>query len=216
VGSQVVDLAGGSTYHDHHHGRGQYEHADQQERRPEAPSEPAPFEPRDKRRRHGSHDRSRDDRRDDRLRQREDPDGTNHGQRDADREPRRGAEVLQPPRCSEEPGQILGLEFDGLGGVVGPLWASHPRAAHRSSLVILARSERGGRPRQSRCVPGSCEDFGLLARFPPRYRTGRHMGAKVERAMKRAAKLQQKQLDADTAEIERDAASARGGSSHFL
>jgi hypothetical protein len=35
------------------------------------------------------------------------------------------------------------------------------------------------------------------------------MGAKVERAMKRAAKVQQKQLNADTAEIERDAASAR-------
>ena len=34
------------------------------------------------------------------------------------------------------------------------------------------------------------------------------MGAKVERAMKRAAKLQQKELKADTAEIERDAASA--------
>jgi uncharacterized membrane protein len=33
------------------------------------------------------------------------------------------------------------------------------------------------------------------------------MGAKVERAMKRAEKLQQKQLQADTAEIERDAAS---------
>jgi uncharacterized membrane protein len=34
------------------------------------------------------------------------------------------------------------------------------------------------------------------------------MGAKVERAMKRAAKLQQKELKADTDEIERDAASA--------
>ncbi len=34
------------------------------------------------------------------------------------------------------------------------------------------------------------------------------MGAKVERAMKHAAKLQQKQLKADQAEIERDAASA--------
>lgn len=34
------------------------------------------------------------------------------------------------------------------------------------------------------------------------------MGAKVERAMERASKLQQKQLKADTAEIERDAASA--------
>ena len=34
------------------------------------------------------------------------------------------------------------------------------------------------------------------------------MGAKVERAMKNAAKLQEKQLKADTAEIERDAASA--------
>ena len=33
------------------------------------------------------------------------------------------------------------------------------------------------------------------------------MGAKVERAMKRAEKLQQKQLKADNAEIERDAAS---------
>ncbi len=34
------------------------------------------------------------------------------------------------------------------------------------------------------------------------------MGAKVEAAMKRAEKLQQKELKADTAEIERDAASA--------
>src|ERR1700733_721727 len=34
------------------------------------------------------------------------------------------------------------------------------------------------------------------------------MDAKVERAMKRAEKLQQKQLKADTAEIERDAATA--------
>ena len=33
------------------------------------------------------------------------------------------------------------------------------------------------------------------------------MGAKVERAMKRASKLQQKQLEADIAELERDAAS---------
>jgi hypothetical protein len=33
------------------------------------------------------------------------------------------------------------------------------------------------------------------------------MGAKVEQAMKRAAKLQQKQLKADTAELEHDAAS---------
>jgi len=39
------------------------------------------------------------------------------------------------------------------------------------------------------------------------------MGAKVERAMKRAAKVQAKQLEADTAEIERDAASAREGTS---
>jgi uncharacterized membrane protein len=35
------------------------------------------------------------------------------------------------------------------------------------------------------------------------------MGAKVERAMKRAAKVQQKELKADTAEIERDAAAAQ-------
>jgi uncharacterized membrane protein len=34
------------------------------------------------------------------------------------------------------------------------------------------------------------------------------MGAKVERAMKRAEKLEQKQLEADNAEIERDAAAA--------
>jgi uncharacterized membrane protein len=36
------------------------------------------------------------------------------------------------------------------------------------------------------------------------------MGAKVERAMKRAEKLEQKQLDADIAELERDAASVEG------
>jgi hypothetical protein len=34
------------------------------------------------------------------------------------------------------------------------------------------------------------------------------MGAKVERAMKRAAKVQEKQLKADTEEIERDAKEA--------
>jgi uncharacterized membrane protein len=34
------------------------------------------------------------------------------------------------------------------------------------------------------------------------------MGAKVERAMQRAAKLEQKQIEADMAELERDAASA--------
>jgi uncharacterized membrane protein len=39
------------------------------------------------------------------------------------------------------------------------------------------------------------------------------MGAKVERAMKRAAKLEQKQLKADTADLERDAASAGQSSS---
>ncbi len=39
------------------------------------------------------------------------------------------------------------------------------------------------------------------------------MGAKVEQAMKRAGKLQQKELKADTAEIERDAASAADGTS---
>lgn len=39
------------------------------------------------------------------------------------------------------------------------------------------------------------------------------MGAKVEQAMKRAAKLEQKELQADTDEIERDAASATEGTS---
>jgi uncharacterized membrane protein len=39
------------------------------------------------------------------------------------------------------------------------------------------------------------------------------MGAKVERAMEHAAKLEQKELKADTAEIERDAASATEGTS---
>jgi hypothetical protein len=34
------------------------------------------------------------------------------------------------------------------------------------------------------------------------------MGAKVERAMERASKLEQKQLEADAAEIERDASAA--------
>ena len=39
------------------------------------------------------------------------------------------------------------------------------------------------------------------------------MGAKVEQAMKRAAKLEQKELKVDTAEIERDAASATDSTS---
>ncbi len=39
------------------------------------------------------------------------------------------------------------------------------------------------------------------------------MGAKVERAMKHASKVQEKELKADTAEIERDAASAGEGQS---
>ena len=36
------------------------------------------------------------------------------------------------------------------------------------------------------------------------------MGTKVERAMERAAKVEQKQIEADMAELERDAASAGG------
>ncbi|MGO9886192.1 MAG: DUF1269 domain-containing protein [Solirubrobacteraceae bacterium] len=39
------------------------------------------------------------------------------------------------------------------------------------------------------------------------------MGAKVERAMKRAAKVQEKELKADTEELERDAAAARDAES---
>jgi hypothetical protein len=39
------------------------------------------------------------------------------------------------------------------------------------------------------------------------------MGAKIERAMRRAEKLERKQLEADGAAIERDAASAGAGSS---
>jgi uncharacterized membrane protein len=39
------------------------------------------------------------------------------------------------------------------------------------------------------------------------------MGAKVERAMRRAAKVEEKELKADTAEIERDAAEAQASSS---
>jgi uncharacterized membrane protein len=39
------------------------------------------------------------------------------------------------------------------------------------------------------------------------------MGAKVERAMKRASKVEQKELKADTEEIERDAAAARDAES---
>jgi hypothetical protein len=39
------------------------------------------------------------------------------------------------------------------------------------------------------------------------------MTSKVEQAMKRAAKLQQRELTADTGEIERDAASATEGTS---
>ncbi len=37
------------------------------------------------------------------------------------------------------------------------------------------------------------------------------MGAKVEQAMKRASKVEQRELKADTTEIERDAAAAAGG-----
>jgi hypothetical protein len=39
------------------------------------------------------------------------------------------------------------------------------------------------------------------------------MGAKVERAMERAAKLEQKEIEADLDEVERDAASAETKSS---
>jgi uncharacterized membrane protein len=39
------------------------------------------------------------------------------------------------------------------------------------------------------------------------------MGAKIERAMKKAEKVQSKELKADTAEIEKDAAEAAGGDS---
>jgi uncharacterized membrane protein len=120
----------------------------------------------------------------------------------------------------ETPTRVGGVLGGGIGLATGLVVALFPFAAIGGGL--LAATTGGGAilgAVAGHAAAGMSRDD--LKEFGEALDTGQaglvvvaisDMGAKVERAMKRAAKLQQKELKADTAEIERDAASAGAGS----
>ena len=87
--AQRGGLSGDAAYHYQDDGDRQDDGRDEEQRRPEAAREAALLKPGHHRRGHRRDDRGGDDRRDDRLRQSEDPDGSDDEQGHADREPGR-------------------------------------------------------------------------------------------------------------------------------
>jgi uncharacterized membrane protein len=116
----------------------------------------------------------------------------------------------------ETPTRVGGVLGGGIGLATGLVVALFPFAAIGGGLVAattgggailgaVAGHAAAGMSRQDLKELGESLDEGQAGLVVVAVAD---MGAKVERAMDRAAKLQQKELKADTAEIERDAASA--------
>src|SRR6476646_797137 len=120
----------------------------------------------------------------------------------------------------ETPTRVGGVLGGGMGLATGLVVAIFPFAAIGGGLLAattaggailgaVAGHAAAGMSRDDLKEWGDTLDAGQAGLVVV---AGSDMGAKVERAMKRAEKLQQKELKADTAEIERDAASATRGS----
>ena len=116
----------------------------------------------------------------------------------------------------ETPARVGGVLGGGIGLATGLVVALFPFAAVGGGLLAatagggailgaVAGHAAGGMSRDDLKELGETLDAGQAGLVVVAVSD---MGAKVQRAMKRAAKLQQRQLKADTAEIERDAASA--------
>ena len=116
----------------------------------------------------------------------------------------------------ETPTRVGGVLGGGIGLATGLVVALFPFAAVGGGLLAatagggailgaVAGHAAGGMSRDDLKELGETLDAGQAGLVVVAVSD---MGAKVQRAMKRAAKLQQRQLKADTAEIERDAASA--------
>jgi len=117
----------------------------------------------------------------------------------------------------ETPARVGGVLGGGIGLATGLVVALFPFAAVGGGLLAatagggailgaVAGHAAGGMSRDDLKELGETLDAGQAGLVVVAVSD---MGAKVQRAMKRAAKLQQKELKADTSEIERDAAAAQ-------
>jgi uncharacterized membrane protein len=115
----------------------------------------------------------------------------------------------------ETPTRVGGVLGGGMGLATGLVVALFPFAAVGGGLLVattgggailgaVAGHAAAGMSRHDLKELGEALDAGQAGLVVVAVSD---MGAKVERAMSRAAKLQQKELKADTAQIERDAAS---------
>jgi uncharacterized membrane protein len=116
----------------------------------------------------------------------------------------------------ETPTRVGGVLGGGVGLATGLVVALFPFAAIGGGLLLAATGGGAilGAVAGHAAAGMSRDDLKQLGEALDAGQAGlvvvavSDMGAKVERAMKRAEKLQQKELKADTAEIERDAISA--------
>ena len=117
----------------------------------------------------------------------------------------------------ETPTRVGGVLGGGIGLATGLVVALFPFAAVGGGLLAattgggailgaVAGHAAGGMSRDDLKQLGETLDAGQAGLVVVAVSD---MGAKVQQAMKRAAKLQQKELKADTSEIERDAAAAQ-------
>ncbi len=140
----------GEQREEHHHGRRRARHVLR-----EAP---------DERGAHGGDDRRRDDGDDDRVRQRQQRHRRDHQRADADQQPREHAEVAQPARRREDPGQLARLEVDEVGrlGValpgLRPLPADAPAQDGAPGHRHPVRARSSSRPMSRACTTASDRD----------------------------------------------------------
>jgi len=129
---------------------------------------------------------------------------------------RRAGGKVKITKKHETPTRVGGVLGGGIGLATGLVVALFPFAAVGGGLLVgttaggailgaVAGHAAAGMSRHDLKEVGEGLDSGTAGLVVVAVSD---MGAKVERAMERAAKLQQKELKADTEEIERDAASA--------
>ena len=134
---------------------------------------------------------------------------------------RRGDGKVTIVKKHETPTRVGGVLGGGMGLATGLVVALFPFAAVGGGLLLGASAGGAilGAVAGHAAAGMSRHDLKELGEHLDTGQAGlvvvaiSDMGAKVERTMKHAAKVQSKQLEADTAEIERDAASAREGTS---
>jgi len=131
---------------------------------------------------------------------------------------RRGGGKTKIVKKHETPTRVGGVLGGGVGLATGLVVALFPFAAVGGGLLVgtAAGGAILGAVAGHAAAGMSRDDLKQLGEHLDTGQAGlvvvavSDMGAKVERAMQRASKLEQRQLEADAAEIERDAAAAAG------